>query len=261
MNLLEGKTALVFGVANKKSIAWGITQALHEQGAEIGISYAGEVLKRRVEPLAESIGCDFVEECDVTKDEDIDRVVEKAKDRFGEIDILVHSIAFAGRDALQGPYYNISREGFHQAMDISVYSLTALARGFQPIFRPGGSILTLTYYAAEKVFPNYNIMAIAKAALEASVRYLANDLGPHDVRVNAISAGPIRTLSAAGVSGFRTMHKKFTDYAPLHKPITIEDIGNAALFLCSDMSAKITGEIMFVDSGYNVLGAPSDVEV
>ena len=261
MNLLEGKTALVFGVANNKSIAWGITKTFHDQGARIGLSYAGEVLERRVRPLAESIGATFVEECDVTKDEDIDRVVEKAKEAFGQIDILIHSIAFAGRDALSGPYYNISREGFLQAMDISVYSLTALARGFQPLFRPGGSILTLTYYAAEKVFPNYNVMAIAKAALEASVRYLANDLGPHDVRVNAVSAGPIRTLSAAGVSGFRTMYNKFTEYAPLHKPIDIEDIGNAALFLCSDMSSKITGEVMFVDSGYNILGAPSDVEV
>jgi enoyl-[acyl-carrier protein] reductase I len=261
MKLLEGKTALVFGVANEKSIAWGITSAFHQQGARIGLSYAGEVLERRVRPLAESIGCTFVEPCDVTQDGEIDRIVGQAEAAFGHIDILIHSIAFAGRDALSGPYYNISREEFLRAMDISVYSLTALSRAFQPLFNPGGSILTLTYYAAEKVFPNYNVMAIAKAALEASVRYLANDLGTQDVRVNAISAGPIRTLSAAGVSGFRTMYKKFTDYAPLHKTITTEDIGNAALFLCSDMSSKITGEILFVDSGYNILGAPSDVEV
>jgi enoyl-[acyl-carrier protein] reductase I len=260
MNLLEGKTALVFGVANDKSIAWGITQAFQAQGARIGLSYAGEVLERRVRPLAESIGCTFVEPCDVSQDEDINRIVERADAEFGGIDILIHSIAFAGRDALSGPYFNVSREDFLRTMDISVYSLTALARAFQPHFRPGGSILTLTYYAAEKVFPNYNVMAIAKSALESSVRYLANDLGPYDVRVNAISAGPIRTLSAAGVTGFRTMYKAFTDYAPLRKPITIEDIGSAALFLCSDMSSKITGEVLFVDSGYNVLGAPTEIE-
>ena len=261
MNLLEGKTALVFGVANEKSIAWGITKAFHDQGARIGLSYAGEVLERRVRPLAESIGCTFVEACDVSRDEDIDRIVEQAKATFGQVDILVHSIAFAGAYSLSGPYFNVSREDFLRTMDISVYSLTALARAFQPLFRPGGSILTLTYYAAEKVFPNYNVMAIAKAALESSVRYLANDLGRYDVRVNAISAGPIRTLSAAGVAGFRYMYKAFTNYAPLHKPISIEDIGNAALFLCSDMSSKITGEVLFVDSGYNVLGAPTEIEV
>jgi len=204
MNLLQGKTALIFGVANERSIAWGITKAFHEQGATIGISYAGGPLEKRVEPLAESIGVSFLEVCDVTQDEHIQRVADRAAGAFGEIDILVHAIGFANRDELSGPYYGTSREGFHLAMDISVYSFTGLARAFRPLFRPGSALLTLTYYGSEKVMPNYNVMGVAKAALEASVRYLANDLGPQGVRVNAISAGPIRTLAAAGVSGFNS---------------------------------------------------------
>jgi enoyl-[acyl-carrier protein] reductase I len=254
MGILEGKTALVFGVANARSIAWGITQAFHEQGARIGLSYAGEVLERRVRPLAESLGCDFVESCDVTYDDQIQQVAEKAAGHFGQIDILVHAIAFAGRDELTGPYYNTSRAGFHLAMDISVYSLVALAKAFQPLFRPGGALLTLTYYGAEKVSPNYNVMGVAKAALEASVRYLAYDFGPQNVRVNAISAGPVRTLAAAGVSGFKTMYRQFAEIAPLRQNVTTEDVGGAAVFLCSDLSAKTTGEVLFVDSGYNILG-------
>lgn len=257
MNLLQGKTALIFGIANKRSIAWGIAQAFHDQGATLGFSYAGEVLHRRVQPLAESIGVNFVEPCDVSQDEDIDVIVQKAKDVFGEIDILVHSIGFANRDELQGPYYNTSREGFHLAMDISVFSFTALARAFQPILRPGGSLLTLTYYGAEKVAPNYNIMGVAKAALEASMRYLAYDFGPQNVRVNAISAGPVKTLAAAGVSGFKLMHKHFTDFAPLHQEIEIEDVGKTAVYLCSDLASKTTGEVIYVDSGYNIMGIPA----
>ncbi|HBX69733.1 MAG TPA: NADH-specific enoyl-ACP reductase, partial [Chloroflexi bacterium] len=192
MGLLTGKTALIFGIANKNSIAWGIAQAFHEQGAQLGFSYAGEVLEKRVKPLAESLGVDFVEPCDVSSDEDIAAVAAKAQERFGGIDILVHSIGYANQDDLKGCYYHTSRAGFHLAMDISVYSFTALARSFQPYFRPGGSLLTLTYYGAEKVSPHYNVMGVAKAALEASVRYLAADLGAEkQVRVNAISAGPI----------------------------------------------------------------------
>jgi enoyl-[acyl-carrier protein] reductase I len=260
MGLLSGKTALVFGVANDHSIAWGITKAFSEQGANIGLSYAGEALERRVRPLAESIGCAFVEECDVTKDDHIERVTQRAMESFGEIDILVHAIAFAGREFLTGPYYNTTREAFHQALDISVYSFTALARAFQPALRPGGSLLTMTYYGAVKVSPHYNVMGIAKAALEASVRYLAYDFGKQGVRVNAISAGPIRTLSAAGVAGFKDMYRRFPEIAPLHQPITIEDIGSAAVFLCSDMAAKTTGEVLYVDSGYNILGVPENLE-
>jgi enoyl-[acyl-carrier protein] reductase I len=260
MSLLQGKTALVFGIANKRSIAWGIAQAFHEQGATLGLSYAGEVLERRARPLAEGIGCTFLEQCDVSQDDQIQRVAERAAEEFGQVDILVHSIGFANRDELTGPYYNTSREGFHLAMDISVYSFTALAKAFQPLLRPGGALLTMTYYGSEKVAPHYNVMGIAKAALEASVRYLAYDFGPQGVRVNAISAGPIRTLAAAGVAGFKLMYNKYIDVAPLHKNITIEDVGQAAVFLCSDMSSKTTGQVLFVDSGYNILGIPEKVD-
>lgn len=260
MTILKGKTALIFGVANNRSIAWGITQAFHEQGATIGLSYAGEMLERRVRPLAESIGCTFVEPCDVTKDDEIADVAKKASQEFGEIDILVHAIAFANRDELTGPYYNTSREGFHLAMDISVFSFTALAKAFQPIFRPGGSMVTMTYYGGEKVSPHYNVMGVAKAALESSMRYLAYDFGPQGVRVNAISAGPVRTLAAAGVSGFKTMYRKFTEVAPLQQGITAEDVGQTAVYLCSDMAAKTTGQVVFVDSGYNILGLTESME-
>ncbi len=254
MRLLEGKKALIFGVANKRSIAWGIAKAFHENGATLGLSYAGKALERRVRPLAESIGCTFVEPCDVTDDDQIQRVTDRAAKAFGQIDILVHAIAFANRDELTGPYYNTSREGFHLAMDISVYSFTALAKSFQPLLRPGGALVTLTYYGGDKVSPHYNVMGVAKAALESSVRYLAYDFGKQGVRVNAVSAGPIRTLSAAGVSGFKLMYRKFPEVAPLHQNITPEDVGNAAVFLCSDMAAKTTGEVLFVDSGFNILG-------
>ncbi len=260
MNLLRGKTALVFGLANERSIAWGIIKAFHENGATLGISYAGEVLERRVRPLAEQIGCTFVEECDVQHDDQIQRVADKAAQTFGSVDILVHAIGFANRDELTGPYYNTSRAGFHLAMDISVYSFTALAKAFQPILRPGGALLTLTYYGSEKVSPHYNVMGVAKAALEASVRYLAYDLGKQNVRVNAVSAGPIRTLAAAGVSGFKTMYRRFAEVAPLHQNVTIEDVGGAAVFLCSDLSAKTTGEVLYVDSGYNILGIPEPID-
>lgn len=260
MKLLEGKTAMIFGVANQRSIAWGITQAFHQHGATIGLSYAGEVLEKRVTPLAESIGCTFVEPCDVSDDAAIERVAARAKQTFAEIDILVHSIGFANREELDGPYYNTSRDGFHLAMDISVYSFTALARAFQPIIRPGGSLLTLTYYGSDKVSPHYNVMGVAKAALEASVRYLAYDLGKQGVRVNAVSAGPIRTLASAGVSGFKLMYSKFAEVAPLHENITIEDVGNTALYLCSDLAAKTTGEVVFVDSGFNILGITEVVD-
>ena len=229
MKLLSGKTALIFGIANKRSIAWGIAQAFHQHGAQLGFSYAGEVLEKRVKPLAESIGVDFVESCDVSSDEEIARVAKKAKDAFGQVDILVHAIGFANKDELQGNYYDTSREGFRVAMDISVYSFTALAKAFQPILRPGGSLLTLTYYGSEKVAPNYNVMGVAKAALEASVRYLAYDFGCQNIRVNAISAGPIKTLAASGVTGFKSMYNQFAEVSPLREEVTIEDVGNTAV--------------------------------
>lgn len=254
MGLLEGKNALVFGLANERSIAWGITQALHREGAQIGISYAGQALERRVKPLAEKIGCTWVEECDVSKDGHIAAVAEKAAQAFGQVDVLVHSIAFAGRDELTGPFYNTTREGFRTAMDISVFSFVALARAFQPILRPGTSLMCMTYYGSVKVAPHYNVMGVAKAALEASTRYLAYDFGPQGVRVNAISAGPIRTLAAAGVDGFRDMYKHFADISPMRENVTIEDVGDAAVFLASDLSRHITGDVLYVDSGFNIMG-------
>jgi enoyl-[acyl-carrier protein] reductase I len=254
MGLLDGKTALIFGLANERSIAWGITQAFKREGAQLGISYAGEMLEKRVKPLAEQVDCKWVEECDVTKDDQISAVAEKAAKHFGKIDVLVHSIAFAGRDELSRPFYQTSREGFKNALDISVFSFVALANAFQPMLNPGASLMCLTYYGSVKVAPNYNVMGVAKAALESSTRYLAYDLGPQKIRVNAISAGPIRTLAAAGVGGFRDMYKHFAEAAPLRENVTIEDVGNAAVFLASDLSARITGEILYVDSGFNTVG-------
>ena len=255
MGLLEGKNALVFGLANERSIAWGITQAFKREGANIGISYAGEMLEKRVMPLAEKVDCKWVEQCDVTKDEQITAVAESAEKHFGKVDILVHSIAFAGRDELSRPYHQTSREGFKNALDISVFSFVALTNAFLPIMNPGGSIMCLTYGSgAVKVAPHYNVMGVAKAALESSTRYLAYDLGPKKIRVNAISAGAIRTLAAAGVGGFRDMYKHFADMAPMKENVTIEDCGNLAVFLGSDLSARITGEVIYVDSGFNIMG-------
>jgi enoyl-[acyl-carrier protein] reductase I len=254
MGLLEGKNALIFGLANDRSIAWGITQAFHREGANLGISYAGESLARRVKPLAEKVGCEWVEECDVAKDEHITAVAEKAAQHFGKIDVLVHSIAFAGRDELSKPYYQTSREGFKNALDISVFSFVALTNAFHSILNPGASVMCLTYYGSVKVAPHYNVMGVAKAALEASTRYLAYDLGPEKIRVNAISAGPIRTLAAAGVGGFRDMYKHFADMSPMRENVTIDDVGNAAVFLASDLSKRVTGEVLYVDSGFNTVG-------
>lgn len=255
MQLLSGKTALIFGIANERSLAWGIARAFKEHGAALGFSYIGAT-ERSVRPLAEQLGVGFVEPCDVERDADIRAIAHKAKSQFGEVDILIHSIAFASREELIGPYYNTTRAGFHLALDVSVYSFVALAKAFQPILKPGGALVCLTYYGAEKVSPNYNVMGVAKAALEASTRYLAYDFGPQKVRVNAISAGPIRTLSAAGVSGFKDMYRRFADIAPLRENVTAQDVGNAAVFLCSHLSGHVTGEVLHVDSGYNIMGAP-----
>lgn len=254
MKLLEGKTALVFGVANKYSIAWGITQALHEQGATIGLSYGIPQLEKRVTPLAESLGIDFVEKCDVGSDEEIATVFEKAGERFGKIDILVHSIGFAKQDDLSGYFYEASRDGFALAMDISVYSLVALTRHAVPLMPAGGSIITLTYYGSDKVMPNYNTMGVAKAALEASVRYLAADLGPQGIRVNAISAGPIKTLAASGVANFRKMLSYAESRTPLRRNVDQQEVGRTALYLASELSSGVTGETIFVDAGYNIMG-------
>ena len=260
MGLLDGKNALIFGLANERSIAWGITQAFKREGANLGISYAGETLERRVKPLAEKVDCKWVEECDVTKDDQIALVAEKARKYFGKIDVLVHSIAFAGREELSKPYHETSREGFKTAMDISVFSLVALTNAFLPILNPNASVMCLTYYGSVKVAPHYNVMGVAKAALESSTRYLAYDLGPQKIRVNAISAGPIRTLAAAGVGGFRDMYKHFADMSPMRENVTIEDVGNSAVFLASDLSRRITGEVLYVDSGFNTVGVQISTE-
>jgi enoyl-[acyl-carrier protein] reductase I len=258
MGLLDGKTALVFGVANDHSIAWGIAKAFHEQGAEVGFSSVESLIEKRVRPLASSIGSTFVEPCDVQSDAEIARVFE----RWGEaghesLDILVHALAFARREDLDGAFVDTSRDGFALALDVSAYSLVALAREARPLLRPGSSVMTLTYYGAEKVVAHYNVMGVAKAALEASVRYLAADLGPTGVRVNAISAGPIRTLAASGIAGFRKMYGAFAEMTPLRSNIAPADVGGAAVYLASDLSRQVTGETIYVDGGFNVLGVPT----
>ncbi|GIV97672.1 MAG: enoyl-[acyl-carrier-protein] reductase [NADH] [Herpetosiphonaceae bacterium] len=256
MGLLEGKKALIFGVANDHSIAWGIARAFHEHGAQLAFSYASEALERRVRPLAEQVGSSFVEQCNVSDDGQIEALFEKVRDHFGSFDILIHAIAFARREELNGRFVDTSRDGFALALDISAYSLVALTRAALPLLNPGASILTLTYYGSEKVIPHYNVMGVAKAALEACVRYLAADLGPQQIRVNAISAGPIRTLAASGVAGFRSLQRNFQEMTPLRRNIMIDDVGNTAVWLCSDLAAAVTGDIIYVDAGYNIVGMP-----
>jgi enoyl-[acyl-carrier protein] reductase I len=254
MGIMEGKTALIFGVANKSSIAWGIAQALHEQGAELAFSYAIPELEKRVLPLAESVGAKVVEMADVTDDAAIDRVFEKVRETHGTIDTLVHAVAYAEREDLNGRFVDTSREGFKTALDISAYSLVALARRAEKLMPQGGSIVTMTYYGSVAVMPNYNVMGVAKAALESCVRYLASDLGPQGIRVNAISAGPIKTLAATGVAGFRSLLHYHEEVAPLRSMVTQEDIGRTAAWLCSDWGRSVTGEVIYVDSGWNIMG-------
>jgi enoyl-[acyl-carrier protein] reductase I len=257
MGLLDGRKALVFGVANDHSIAWGIARALHDEGAVVGFSSVESLIEKRVRPLAESIGSTFVEACDVQSDEQIRAVMEKWRAAEGRIDILVHALAFAKREDLDGSFVDTSRDGFALALDVSAYSLVALAREARPLFRQGSSVLTLTYYGAEKVVNHYNVMGVAKAALEASVRYLAADLGPDGVRVNAISAGPIRTLAAAGISGFKKMYGAFAEVAPLRANIKIDDVGATAVYLASDLSRAVTGETIYVDGGFSIMAVPT----
>lgn len=259
MGTLSGKNALVFGVSNDRSIAWGITRALHAEGATLGFSTL-PIMEKRAKPLVESIGCDFLELADVSSDEEIERVFAKAQERFGKIDILIHSMAFAPNQDLQGAFLDTTREGFRIAHDVSVYSLIALSRAAAPLMTDGGSILTLTYYGGEKVVPTYKVMGVAKAALDMTVRYLADDLGPRGIRVNAISAGPIRTLAASGIPGIRNYLRDFASQAPMRRNITIDDVGATAAFLCSDGASAITGEVLHVDSGYNILGMLHDDE-
>ena len=254
MGLLDGKKALIMGVANDHSIAWGIAQALHAEGAELGFTYVGEALERRVRPLAESVGSKLIESCDVQSDEAIDALMSRVREVFGSLDIIIHAIAFAKREELNGPYLNTTREGFQLALDVSAYSLTAVVKAAQDLLNPGASVLTLTYHGSQQVMQNYNVMGVAKAALEASVRYLAADLGPRNIRVNAISAGPIRTLAASGIADFRTMHRTFASVAPLRRNVTTEDVGKTAVWLCSDWASAVTGEIIYVDAGFRNIG-------
>ena len=258
MGLLEGKKALIFGVANDHSIAWGIATALHAEGAMVGFSSVESLIQKRVRPLAERLGSTFVEPCDVQSDEEIRAVFERWQAAHGDLDVLVHALAFAKREDLDGAFVDTSRDGFALALDVSAYSLLALVREARPVLHRGSSVLTLTYYGAEKVVANYNVMGVAKAALEASVRYLAADLGPAGIRVNAISAGPVRTLAAAGISGFKAMYGAFAEVAPLRANITIDDVGRSAVYLASDLSSAVTGEVHYVDGGFNVLGVPTD---
>jgi enoyl-[acyl-carrier protein] reductase I len=256
MGLLDGRSALIFGVANDHSIAWGIARALHEEGAEVGFSSVESLIEKRVRPLAASIGSTFVEPADVQSDEEIARVFARWGETHDHLDILVHALAFAKREDLAGGFVETSRDGFALALDVSAYSLVALTREARPYLRPGSSILTLTYYGAEKVVAHYNVMGVAKAALEASVRYLAADLGPQGIRVNAISAGPVRTLAASGIAGFKRMYGSFAEVAPLRANITIEDVGKTAVYLASDLSSAVTGEVVYVDGGFSVMGIP-----
>lgn len=248
------RRAAVFGVANDHSIAWAIAQRLHAEGVELALTYPNEAIEKRVRPLAESLGVTCVLPCDVTDDAQIDAVFAALRERWGEMDALVHSLAFAGRDDLKGRFVDTGRQGFHLALDVSAYSLVAMARAAEPLLAPRrGAIVTMTYLGAERVIPHYNVMGVAKAALEASVRYLAADLGGAGIRVNAVSAGPLRTLSAAGISGFRTMLHHTAERAPLRRTIDAGEVAAAAAFLCSPAAAAITGEVLHVDAGYHVM--------
>ena len=252
--LLAGKRGLIMGVANNRSIAWGIAKACADQGAELALTYQGDAFRRRVEPLAADLGAHVAGDCDVTDISSVDAVFDGLREKWGKLDFLVHAIAFSDKDELDGRYVETTRENFQRTMDISVYSLTAVAQRAEKLMTEGGSILTLTYYGAEKVMPHYNVMGVAKAALEASVRYLAVDLGGSGIRVNAISAGPIKTLAASGIGDFRYILKWNEYNAPLKKTVSIEEVGGSGLYLLSDLSKGVTGEVHHVDAGYHVVG-------
>ncbi|HEX3320562.1 MAG TPA: enoyl-ACP reductase [Terriglobales bacterium] len=251
---LQGRTAIVFGVANKRSIAWSIAQGLHNAGARLIITYQNERLEQEARDLISSLPGTEGFMCDVSKDEEIDRLFAQVKEKFGKLHVLVHSVAYAPAEELRGEFINTTREGFRIAHDVSVYSLIAVARAAAPLMENGGSVLTMTYYGAEKVVPHYNVMAVAKAALECTVRYLAFDLGKKKIRVNAISAGPIKTLAARGISGLGEMLKSHAERAPLQRNVEVSEVGSAGVFLASDASSGITGETIYVDCGYNVMG-------
>ncbi len=258
MGFLDGKRALIVGVASNRSIAWGIAEAMHRQGAELAFTYQTEKLKKRVDMIAEQTGSDIVLPLDVSEDDQIDAVFQQLGEHWDGLDILVHAVAFAPRDQIQGDYMDaVNREGFRIAHDISSYSFAALGKAARPLMKGrNGALLTLSYLGALRALPGYNVMGLAKASLEANVRYMANSLGPEGTRVNAISAGPIKTLAAAGIGNFRRILDHITQTAPLRRTITAEEVGNVAAFLCSDLASGVTGEITYVDSGYSILGIP-----
>lgn len=255
MGLMEGKKGLIVGVANDHSIAWGIAKALAREGAELAFTYAIDQLEKRVRPLAESVDSTFVHKMDVSNDEQVDQVFEQLKEHFGHIDFFVHAVAFSDREELKGLYLDTTRKNFLNTMDISVYSFVNLSRKAAELMpEEGGSIITLSFYGARKVITNYNVMGVAKAALESSVQYLSMDLGPKKIRVNAISAGAVKTLASAGIGNFKELLNKGLSRAPLGRNVTLDEIGNAGLYLLSDLSTATTGEVLFVDSGYHVTG-------
>src|SRR5437879_1532522 len=255
MSMLAEKLGIVFGVANKRSIAWAIAQAWHREGAKLAFTYQGERLKENVEELAGTFGADtLLMECDVTKDADIARVFDQTGKKFGKLHLLLHSVAFAPKDALEGEFLNATLDAFRVAHEVSAYSLVALARGAAPLMTDGGSIVAMTYYGSEKVVPHYNVMGVAKASLEASARYLAYDLGPKRIRVNCISAGPVNTLAARGIAGFTEMLKHYEVHAPLKRNVLPDELGATGAFLASDAAAAITGQVIYVDCGYQIMG-------
>jgi enoyl-[acyl-carrier protein] reductase I len=256
--LMAGKRGIVFGVANNRSIAWGITRACHDNGAEIALTFQGDAIKKRVEPLAAEIGSKLVLPCDVTDEQSVDAVFKSLADAWGTIDFLVHAVAFSDKEELDGRYVDTSKDNFTQTLLVSCYSFTALAKRAERLMPNGGSLLTLTYYGAEKVMPHYNVMGVAKAGLEASVRYLAADLGKENIRVNAISAGPIKTLAASGIADFRYILKWNEYNSPLRRTVSIEDVGCGALYLLSDLGRGVTGEILHIDAGYHVVGMKNE---
>jgi enoyl-[acyl-carrier protein] reductase I len=252
--LMQGKRGLIMGLANDKSLAWGIARALHGAGADLAISYQGEVMEKRVRPLAEQLGCDFLIDCDVSTEAELDKAFATLSARWPTIDFVVHAIGYTNKDALRGKYADVALDDFLMTMNISVFSFTAVAKRAAAMMNAGGSMLTLSYYGAEKVIPHYNVMGVAKAALEASVKYLANDYGPDGIRVNAISAGPVKTLAASGIGDFRLILKWNEHNAPLRRNITIDDVGGSALYLLSDLASGVSGETHHVDAGYHTVG-------
>jgi enoyl-[acyl-carrier protein] reductase I len=252
--LMQGKRGLIMGLANDKSLAWGIAQALSKHGAELALSYQGETMEKRVRPLAEQLGCDFLIDCDVSTEAELDKTFATLAARWPSIDFVVHAIGYTNKEALRGLYCDVGLDDFLMTMNISVFSFTAVAKRAAAMMSEGGSMLTLSYYGAEKVIPHYNVMGVAKAALEASVKYLANDFGPQGIRVNAVSAGPIKTLAASGIGDFRYILKWNEANAPLRRNVTIDDVGGAALYLLSDLSSGVSGETHHVDAGYHTVG-------